>query len=285
MHSFIHKLIVFVCITLMSFSLCMEAHAKRFGGGKSFGMSRTSSSYSQRSNSLSSHYSKSQNNRLRPSLRSFLGPIAGFMLGGLLASLFMGHGFGAGMLSWLAVFAVIFFIWQLMRSRFKQPLTSPVQFTDYQSSQAEHNDRDQPHPFYQPNSSGASGQSTQTIEGFDSGSFLREAKSLFIRLQAAYDQKNLSDLRLFTSPEVFAEIQLQMSERGNIQNITEVVHLNAEMLGTDMFLREAIASVRFSGSIKEDGDQAAHEFVEIWHFKKSENQSQWIVAGIQQEDN
>lgn len=276
MHKVVYKLIIVFCITLMTFGLIMEAHAKRFGGGRSFGMSRASSSYSQKSNSFSknssANYSRIQNNR--PSLRSFLGPIAGFVMGGLLASLFMGHGFGTGMLSWFVILAGGLLLWQLFRNKFQQPVTSPMQFNTIEAQDNQQSDRLK--SFH---------QATSTADEFDAENFLRQAKVLFIRLQAAYDHKNLADIRTFTTPEIYAEIQLQLNERGDQTNFTEVISLNAELLGTEMVLRETIASVRFSGTLKEDIHQSANPFNEIWHFKKQEeDQSQWQVAGIQQEE-
>lgn len=50
--------------------------------------------------------------------------------------------------------------------------------------------------------------------GFDAEAFIRTAKVNFIRLQAANDAGNLDDIREFTSPEMFAEIKMQMGERG-----------------------------------------------------------------------
>ncbi len=44
--------------------------------------------------------------------------------------------------------------------------------------------------------------------------FLRCAKLNFVRLQAANDAHNVDDLREFLAPELFAEVKLQMDERG-----------------------------------------------------------------------
>jgi predicted lipid-binding transport protein (Tim44 family) len=127
-------------------------------------------------------------------------------------------------------------------------------------------------------------------DGFDQQCFLRGVKVQFIRLQAAYDSKNLRDLREFTTPEVFAEIKMQIQERGDADNHTEVVNLNADLLDVAtekqiMIDREVpvlIASVRFSGSIREERHEAATTLNEIWHFRQDPGSSTWIVAGIQQ---
>ena len=46
--------------------------------------------------------------------------------------------------------------------------------------------------------------------GFPVETFLRSAKTSFIRLQAANDRKDLNDIREYTTPEMFAEISMQL---------------------------------------------------------------------------
>ena len=71
----------------------------------------------------------------------------------------------------------------------------------------------------------------QVPAGFDTEGFVRQAKVQFVRLQAAFDAKNSDDLREFTSPEMFAELNVDMMQRGDAPQTTEVVELNAELLG------------------------------------------------------
>jgi predicted lipid-binding transport protein (Tim44 family) len=81
-------------------------------------------------------------------------------------------------------------------------------------------------------------------------SFLRHAKASFIRMQAAWDRSDLNDLREFTSPEVFAELQLQIQERGGKPDYTEVVSIDAQLLGIETTERDYLASVQFNGMIR-----------------------------------
>jgi predicted lipid-binding transport protein (Tim44 family) len=119
--------------------------------------------------------------------------------------------------------------------------------------------------------------------GFDTEGFVRIAKLNFIRLQAANDAKNLDDMREFTSPELFAEIKLQMDERGNAPQQTDVVMLNAELLEVITEGNRHIASVRFSGLIREEAGAAPAQFEEVWHLiKPVEGDKGWTIAGIQQ---
>ena len=119
--------------------------------------------------------------------------------------------------------------------------------------------------------------------GFDADAFLRNAKVYFVRLQAAWDVGNLADIREFTTPEVFAEVKLDLDARGGKENQTDVVTLDAELLGVEDRGIEYFASVRFSGLIRETSGAAAEPFAEIWHLTKSTGTGEgWLLAGIQQ---
>lgn len=118
---------------------------------------------------------------------------------------------------------------------------------------------------------------------FDVTGFLRHAKSNYIRLQAAWDRGDINDIREFTSPEMFAEMKLELQDRGNAKNETDVVTLDAELLGIETQAYDYVASVKFSGMIKEGGATNPEAFAEVWNLAKPINgQSGWLLAGIQQ---
>jgi predicted lipid-binding transport protein (Tim44 family) len=118
---------------------------------------------------------------------------------------------------------------------------------------------------------------------FDVAAFLRSAKVYFIRLQAAWDAKNLADIREFTTPEVFAEIKVQIDEKKNAKNKTDVVELEAELLGIDTTPDEYLASVRFTGKIRENDNGTAEPVEEVWNLTKPrQGRGGWLLAGIQQ---
>ncbi len=118
---------------------------------------------------------------------------------------------------------------------------------------------------------------------FDVESFVRNAKVQFVRLQAAFDASDLNDLREFTSPEMFAELKMQITERGASPNRTDVVQLDAELLGIESSERDHLASVRFHGLIRENEGAAAHAFDEVWNLSKpAQGAGGWVLAGIQQ---
>jgi predicted lipid-binding transport protein (Tim44 family) len=255
-------------ITTLSFGLVVnEASAKRFGGGRSFGVQRSQSSL------FSSNTPKPNTLGQNASTRNWGGILGGALIGGLLASLFMGHGLGAGLLTWLALGAVVFLLVSFFRKR-AQP-----GFQSASSGAYGENRFRNPTEFFTANN--ANNDSAYPV-GFDPDTFLREAKVTFIRLQAAYDQKNRQDLSEFTAPEVFAEIEMQIKERGDEPNVTEVIDLNAELLDVSKQIDSTIASVRFTGSIKENDDPVM-PLDEIWHFRQFVGNPNWVVGGIQQE--
>lgn len=119
---------------------------------------------------------------------------------------------------------------------------------------------------------------------FDTENFLRNAKVHYVRLQAAWDAGNTDDIREFTTPEMFAEIRTDLSERGAEVNKTDVVTLEAQLLGIEDAGNQHVASVRFSGMIRERVGDPAQPFAEVWNLAKPVSGSGgWLLAGIQQE--
>ena len=119
--------------------------------------------------------------------------------------------------------------------------------------------------------------------GFDAEGFVRNAKVYFVRLQAAFDAGDTADLREFTSPEMFAELKLEIDERRGAPNQTDVVTLDAQLLGVEAGATEHLASVRFSGMLREEAGAQAEPFDEVWNFSRpTSGQGGWVLAGIQQ---
>lgn len=129
------------------------------------------------------------------------------------------------------------------------------------------------------------GGGTWTIPaGFSTEDFLHIAKMYFVRLQAAWDTRNESDIRTFTTPEMFAEIKLDLVARGDTANVTDVVSLDAQMLGVEEQGEKTLASVRLSGMIRETAGGPVEPFSEVWNLEKPASaRASWVLAGIQQE--
>jgi len=114
--------------------------------------------------------------------------------------------------------------------------------------------------------------------------FLRQAKMAFIRLQAANDAKDLDDIRNYTTPEMYAEIAMQIDERLDAAQKTEVLNVHPTLIEVANEDGYEVASVRFAGLIRDSAEANPESFDEVWHVKKKigDNKSTWLIAGIQQ---
>ncbi len=120
---------------------------------------------------------------------------------------------------------------------------------------------------------------------FDTAGFERNAKVNFIRMQAANDAGNLDDIRQFTTPEMFAEIKMDLAERGNAPQKSEVVNINAQVIEVAEEAERYVVSVRFTGFIRDEIERNDESFDEIWHMTKPRQGGQgWVLGGIQQND-
>jgi predicted lipid-binding transport protein (Tim44 family) len=119
--------------------------------------------------------------------------------------------------------------------------------------------------------------------GFDQQTFLENAKQYFATLQKAWDQGDLASLREFTTPEMFATIQQDLAGRTDASNQTDVVTINAQLLGIETADGHYFCSVQFSGMIREQQGAPASDFSEIWNLSKPvEGPGGWVLAGITQ---
>lgn len=122
--------------------------------------------------------------------------------------------------------------------------------------------------------------------GFDTEGFLVAAKRNFTTLQDAWDRSDMSTLRSMMTDEMLGEIRTQMAERDGQPAApgarTEVVMLEAQLLGIEELATEYMASVEFSGMIREDASAGPAPFREVWNMVKPKNGSAgWLVAGVQ----
>lgn len=121
-------------------------------------------------------------------------------------------------------------------------------------------------------------------EGFDSEGFLKAAKANFVSLQAAWDRGDIGALRVMMTDAMLTEIRAQLAEREThaaSPNRTEVEMLEAHLLGIEDLGDEYLASVEFSGLIREDA-AGPSPFREVWNMSKPKSgASGWLVSGLQ----
>jgi predicted lipid-binding transport protein (Tim44 family) len=132
----------------------------------------------------------------------------------------------------------------------------------------------------------AGSQSWGVPADFDTAGFLAAAKTNFVTLQAAWDRSDINALRVMMTDGMLKEIQTQLNERevhtGGPVNHTEVVMIEAKLLGIEDLGSSYMASVEYSGMIKEDPSSGASPFREVWNMTKPKSGgSGWLVAGVQ----
>ena len=105
-------------------------------------------------------------------------------------------------------------------------------------------------------------------------------------LQDAWDRADIPTLRAMMTDDMVGEIRSQLAEReshtGGQPNKTEVVMLEAKLLGIEETGDDYMASVEFSGMIREDASAGPSPFREVWNMTKPpRRRSGWLVAGVQ----
>lgn len=122
--------------------------------------------------------------------------------------------------------------------------------------------------------------------GFDTLGFVTAAKQNFMTLQNAWDRSDIAALRVMMTDSMLEEIKTQLAEReatasGQV-NHTDVVMLDAQLLGIEEVGANYMASVEFSGLIREEPSSGPTPFREVWNMTKPKDGSLgWLVAGVQ----
>lgn len=121
--------------------------------------------------------------------------------------------------------------------------------------------------------------------GFDVEGFVTAAKRNFVTLQDAWDRSDITALRSMMTDAMVVEIRNQLAEREaqfpGQPNKTEVVMLDAQLLGIEEQADTYLASVEFNGMIREDASSGPSPFREVWNMSKSKQGGGWLVAGVQ----
>lgn len=245
------------------------------------------------------------------------GLAAGLGLAWLASSLGMGEAFGNILMMLLIGAAIVFIIGMVMRARRGAASSgglayqgagasaqNPATFKQYSPSnvgndasarpwEAQNTRFDSAAPSQSTGSMIGSGigsdlagsQSWGVPAGFDVDSFISASKRNFVTLQDAWDRSDISALRAMMTDTMLLEIRNQLSERESQfpgqPNKTEVVMLDAQLLGIEEQADAYMASVEFNGMIREDAASGPSPFREVWNMTKSKQGGGWLVAGVQ----
>ena len=302
------RLLVIAACCRRSFAIVQAdfADAARMGGGRSFGMQRSIVPPAARSAPAGNAFAGPAANPVMPAAPGataarpaaapggsrgrvasrWLGPIAGIAAGLGLAALFshlgLSEGFGSLLLIGILVIGAIALL-RAFAARRMTPAAYPHADAGTGAS------RTAVESAREPAIDSAWGPPAVAVDtarpyppGFDPAPFLAQAKQQFRRLQAAYDRGDRTLLADVTTPEMLAEIGRDLAARG-AQVPTEVVTLDADIVEVVREGERYVASVRFHGTLREDGSAMPKPFDEVWNLVKPvDGSSGWLLAGIQQ---
>ena len=292
------KFLASMMIAITALSMVAEASARPLGGGRSIG--RQSPTVARQAPAPAPAPGSQMQRPGAPAATPAIPPkpsvpwkgiLGGALLGFGLASVFSHMGMGgamAGMLSSILMIGLLvlagLFVYRMFRR--KNPPATTV-FSGFNQQPAPAGGAPLQPPAFQPQAPQSSSAAPAAPWGvppdFDKEAFLRHAKSSFIRMQAAWDKADTNDLREFTTPEVFAELKMQIQERGQTADFTDVVSIDGELLGIETIANDYLASVKFVGMIKSSPSAAAEPFAEVWNMSKPlDGSTGWVLAGIQQ---
>jgi predicted lipid-binding transport protein (Tim44 family) len=287
------------------FSLTAEA-SKRMGSGKSMGQQSNNVSQTQGTKPAqnaapaSPASSASAAPPSRPWGAMLGGLAAGLGLAWLASSLGLGEAFGQIIMFGLIALAIMMAVGFFMRRRAAANMGSSPGSLAYQGASASY-------PAQQPAAVFKAQSNTQTTNtgsmigsavssfqpnwsiptGFDVDGFLTKAKENFVVMQDAWDRSDTSSLRQLMTDNMLNEIKAQITERDAASKVvqmslTEVVSLDAKLLGIEESDDGYLASIEFTGMIREESNALPESFKEIWNMSRSKHDnSGWLLAGIQ----
>jgi predicted lipid-binding transport protein (Tim44 family) len=112
--------------------------------------------------------------------------------------------------------------------------------------------------------------------------FLQVARQSFLQMQAAWDRADLPAMGVLATETLLDELREQLQMRGGEPNHTEVLELNARLLALEEMREAFVASVEFSGLVRERLGQAAAPFRELWLLANVKSAGRgWKLARVQ----
>jgi predicted lipid-binding transport protein (Tim44 family) len=281
----------FILVLALFYMVAEVAEAARLGGGRSFGSrpsyqrSAPAPSTSPKAPQMSPGQTAPQMPGAASGMGRWGGMLGGLVAGSLIGSLLFGGGMhgagGIGLLDIALIGGGLFLLMRVLRARrmAAEPSGGGSMAFDRGPAQSWGSSG------YAP---GLDGRNEETAQpsvppGFDSEEFLKGAKAIYTRLQSSWDKRDLDDIRQFTAPEVFEEIQRQVQEEPT-PGKTELLLINPKLLEVREMDGQTVASVLYDVMLRENQTELSRQVREIWHFSRQAGNSEafWVLEGIQQ---
>lgn len=268
-----------LCISL---TFALDAHAKRFGGGKSFGSAPSHQTRQAPQQTQAAPSQAGKQAAAAPSGASrWLGPLAGLAAGGLLASMFMGDGFEGIQFMDILIFGLIaFLLFRFLAARRRQQ----------QSAMAGHAPMQREMP-QQPATSIFGGSAAPVAAApvinapawFNEQNFVAAAREHFLSLQQHWDANEMDKIAEFVTPQLLGFLKQERAEIGDAYQSTYIDDLQIQLDGVDDNAEKTTATLTFSGVAKTSRFDQGEPFSESWRMEREQGENQpWLVAGIRQ---
>lgn len=261
------------CLTLSMVMVSFDAEARRFGGGRSFGKAP-----SHQSRQAAPPAAK-PNQQAAPGGRGFMGPLGGFIAGGLLASILMGGGFsGINFFDIIMVALVGFAIIYFIRSRSRQTSSGP----NINTFQGQDNNQTT-NPVFGSQRSATPAPVINAPAWFNEASFVEAARQHFMSLQEHWDANEMDKIAEYVTPEMLTFLKQERADAGEGFQSTYIDNLNVVLDGVDDNAEKTVATLTFTGIAKTSRFDEGESFNESWRMEREQGDNQpWLVSGIRQ---
>lgn len=264
----------------LGLTLSLDAQAKRFGGGKSFGSAPSHQSAPRRQADSPQAAPNRQAGAPQSGASRWLGPLAGIAAGGLLASMLMGDGFEGLQLFDILIFGLIaFIIFKVIAARRRSAAAAQPAMAGgapWQQRQAAEGA-----PIF--GGGAAAAPVINAPSWFNEQSFIEAGRQHFLALQQHWDANEMDKIAEFVTPQMFDFLKRERAELGDGYQSTYVDELQVQLDGVDDQADKTVATLTFSGTAKTSRFDQGEAFSESWRLERVQGENQpWLVAGIRQ---
>lgn len=274
----------FLTIALALFlglTFSIDADARRFGGGKSFGsMKHRQAQQQQRQQQQKTDRQAGKQSGAAAARPGLGGMLMGLAAGGLLASLFMGGAFEGLQFMDILIFGLIgFVIYKLLASRRRTMPQAAAAGGPTMQRETHHVQQD----IFGSAASAASQPVINAPAWFNESNFLHAAERHFNALQEHWDANEMDKIAEYVTPELLTFLTNERNSLGDGMQSTYIDDLSVQLDGVDDEAGVTIATLTFYGIAKTSRFDQGESFSESWRMERKHGDNQpWLIAGIRQ---
>ena len=266
----------------LSFSFSLDAEARRFGGGKSFGGMKQRPAAQQQQQKPAAPAKAAPAAGAKPAFGGIGGMLMGLAAGGLLASLFMGGGFEGLQIMDMLIFGLIAFVIFkfIARRRCQMPQAATA------VGPAMQREAHTPAQNIFGTAAPVATISKPVINApawFNETSFLQAAEGHFNSLQQHWDANEMEQIAEFVTPELLKFLTEERNSLGDGMQSTYIDDLSVELDSVEEESTITVATITFHGVAKTSRFDQGEAFSESWRMERANGENQpWLIAGIRQ---